>query len=199
VIHKLNVRPMHPGIKQHGLASSLVALFLLLLAPCSYPQTSGKKRVTSQSDLPRFTYPVKGSASDLLQSDDATFNAFALKVQADVESTLRDYDIADKATLRLLLQAKLDLQQLGGENQAALETLASLRAEEEKPAARLTTGLFTSAVLRAAIETRSSAGPFSRNPLRGCIRRRLIPCLGRQCKTPSGSNSQTISWSVRPM
>jgi subtilisin family serine protease len=61
--------------------------------------------------------------------------------------------------LRLLLQAKLDLQQLAGENQAALETVASLRAEEEKPAARLTTGLFTSAVLKAAIETRNSSGP----------------------------------------
>jgi subtilisin family serine protease len=130
-----------------------------LLVPCSYPQTSAKKKVTSQSDLPRFTYPVKGSASDLLQSDDATFNAFASKVRADLDSTFRDYEVDDKATLRLLLQAKLDLQQLAGEDQAALETLASLRAEEEKPAARLTTGLFTLAVLKAAIETRSSTGP----------------------------------------
>ena len=143
----------------HSLALSLAGLILLLLVPCSYPQTSGKKKVTSQSDLPRFTYPVKGSASDLLQADDATFNAFASKVRADLESTFREYELADKATLRLLLQAKLDLQQLDGENQAALETLASLRAEEEKPAARLTTGLFTSAVLKAAIETRRSTGP----------------------------------------
>ena len=145
-------------LRRHSLASSLLGLILLLLVPCSYPQTSGKKKVTSQSDLPRFTYPVKGSASDLLQSDDATFQAFTSKVRTDLESTFRDYEIDDKATLRLLLQAKLDLQQLAGENQAALETLASLRANEEKPAARLATGLFTSAVLKAAIETRSSAG-----------------------------------------
>jgi subtilisin family serine protease len=146
-------------LRRHGLASSLAGLVFLLLVPCSYPQTSTKKKVTGQSDLPRFTYPVKGSASDLLQSDDATFNTFASKVRADLESTFRDYEVDDKATLRLLLQAKLDLQQLAGENQAALETVASLRAEEEKPAARLTTGLFTSAVLKAAIETRSSTGP----------------------------------------
>jgi len=144
--------------RRHSLAAGLLGL-VLLLVPCSYPQTSGKKKVTSQSDLPRFTYPVKTSASGLLQSDDATFNAFASKVRADLESTLRDYQIDDKATLRLLLQAKLDLQQLAGENQAALETLAALRAEQEKPAARLTTGLFTSAVLKAAIETRSTTGP----------------------------------------
>jgi subtilisin family serine protease len=141
-----------------GRLSSLVGLILVLLVPRSFPQTSGKKKVTSQSDLPRFTYPVKGSASELLQSDDATFHAFASKVRADLESTFRDYEIDDKATVRLLLQAKLDLQQLAGENHAALETLASLRAEQEKPAARLTTGLFTSAVLKAAIETRSTGG-----------------------------------------
>jgi hypothetical protein len=146
-------------LRRHSLAPSLVGSILLLLVPCFYPQTSGKKKVTSQSDLPRFTYPVKGSASDLLQSDDATFNAFAATVHADLDSTFRDYEVADRATLRLLLQAKLDLQQLAGENQTALETVASLRAEEEKPAARLTTGLFTSAVLKAAIETRSSTGP----------------------------------------
>jgi hypothetical protein len=115
-------------------------------------------KVTSQADLPRFTYPVKGSASDLLQSDDATFRAFASKVRADLDSTFRDYKIDDKATLRLLLQAKLDLEQLAGQNEAALGTVASLRAEEEKPAARLTTGLFTSAVLKAEIETKSSSG-----------------------------------------
>jgi hypothetical protein len=145
-------------LKRQNLTSRLVAL-ILLLAPCSYPQANSKKKVTSQADLPRFTYPIKGSASDLLQSDDATFNAFASKVRADLDGTFRDYEVGDKATLRLLLQAKLDLQQFAGENQAALETLTSLRAEGEKPAARFTTGLFTSAVLKAAIETKSSSGP----------------------------------------
>jgi len=146
-------------LRSHSLAFSLTGLILLLFVPCSYPQTSGKKKVISQADLPRFAYPVKGSPSDLLQSEDATFNAFASKVRGDLESTFRDYQVEDKATLRVLLQAKLDLQQLAGENQAALETLASLRTKEEKPAARLTTGLFTSALLQAAIETKSSTGP----------------------------------------
>jgi hypothetical protein len=63
------------------------------------PQTSGKKRVGSQSDLPRFTYSATGSASDLVQADDAAFNAFAAKVKADLDSIFRDYDIEDKATL----------------------------------------------------------------------------------------------------
>jgi hypothetical protein len=96
-------------LRHHSFTSSLVGfLFLLRLVPCSYPQTSGKKKVTSQSDLPRFTYPVGGSASELLQSQDTTFNGFSSKVRADWGSTFRDYEVDDKSTLRLLLQAKLD-------------------------------------------------------------------------------------------
>jgi hypothetical protein len=165
-------------LRSYNLVSTLMGSILLLLVPCTYPQTSNKKKVASQSDLPRFTYPVKSPASDLLQSDDATFHAFASKVRADLESTLRDYEVADKATLRLLLQAKLDLQQLTGENQAALETVASIRAEEEKPAARLTTGLFTSAVLKAEIETRSSSGLTFEKSFAKYYQEAIDPCLG---------------------
>jgi hypothetical protein len=81
----------------------------VLLAPRSHAQMSGKKIVTSQADLPRFTYPVKGSASELVQADDAAFNAFASKVRTDLDSIFRDYKIADKATMRSLFQAKINL------------------------------------------------------------------------------------------
>ena len=85
------------------------------------PQTSGKKRVGSQSDLPRFTYSATGS-----QADDAAFNAFAAKVKADLDSIFRDYDIEDKATLRSLWSARLNLQLAAGENRLALKSLAIL-------------------------------------------------------------------------
>jgi subtilisin family serine protease len=139
-----------------GLALSVALLFV---APMGYTQSGARKQVSKESDLPRFTYPISGSASDLLQADPATFNKFALRVRADVESTLRDYDIQDKATLRKLLQAKLDLEELAGENQAALQTIDSLRAVEEKPSARLTAGLLTKAILQATIATGATSGP----------------------------------------
>jgi subtilisin family serine protease len=136
-----------------------VAWAALLLVPGAISQTEGKRRVQTANDLPRFTYPIRGKASDLLQADAATFNQFVAKVRPDLETILRDYEITDKATMRSLLQAKLDLQTLAGDYQAALQTISSLRALEEKPAAKLTTGLFTTAVLRAAIETGSTTGP----------------------------------------
>src|SRR5256885_11323130 len=133
---------------------SCVLLFFFCAA-----QAAEKKKVTSQSDLPRFTYPMSVPASQLLQADPATFNAFAEKVGADLDSILRDYDISDKATLRELLGVKADLQQLSGDYEGALKTVNQLRVMQDKPAARLTTRLRTEAELQAAIEMKSLSGP----------------------------------------
>jgi subtilisin family serine protease len=145
--------------KRHSPACCLVALILVLLAPCSYAQTSSRKKVSSQADLPRFIYPVKGSASELVQADDAAFNAFASKVRTDLDSIFRDYEIADKATMRSLLHAKINLQYLAGEYQAALGTIDLLRGQEDKPSAKLTSGIIDRAILSAAIETKTTSGP----------------------------------------
>jgi subtilisin family serine protease len=146
-------------LKRQVVASKLLTLLLLLMVPVSYSQSSAKKRVTSQADLPRFSYPATGPASQLVQADDATFNAFATRVRADLDTVFRDYDIDDKSTLRTLLSTKLDFQELAGEYRGALETVEALRALEEKPAAKLTSGLFVRARLQAAIDSKTNSGP----------------------------------------
>ena len=136
------------------------AVSVLLLIVCLSPaQGAEKKKVTSQADLPRFSYPISIPASQLVQSDTATFDTFANKVRTDLDSVFRDYEISDKASMRALLSSKLDLQQLAGEYSAALETVKTMRALEQKPSARLTTGLFVESELSAAIETKSTSGP----------------------------------------
>lgn len=146
-------------LRRFRLWMSAVACLLSLLAPVVRSQTSGKKKVSNQSDLPRFTYPLTGSASDLVQADAATFNAFAAKVQADVDSIFRDYEIEDKATLRGLLSARLNLQQAAGEYQLAFATLTSLLKLAEKPIDNLHERTLTKAELQAAIETNATRGP----------------------------------------
>ena len=146
-------------LKRHCVACGLLIFLLLLFTPVSYSQSNPKKKVSSQADLPRFSYPVKGPASELVQADEATFNAFARKVHADLDTVFRDYEIEDKSTMRTLLDAKLDLQYLAGEYRAALETVDAIRALEEKPEAKLTSGLYSRAVLQAAIDTKSTSGP----------------------------------------
>jgi len=51
--------------------SSLLCLVFFLPAISSYAQTGAKRKVTSQADLPRFTYPVKGLASFCLESHES--------------------------------------------------------------------------------------------------------------------------------
>src|SRR5580698_10132017 len=91
------------GLLAVSLACSAFAL------PSAFAQ---KKVVKTEADLPRFNYPISGTATALLQADDATFNAFAAKVKTDVDSVLNDYDIQDHATLRSLLSVRLSLQLL---------------------------------------------------------------------------------------
>jgi subtilisin family serine protease len=117
-----------------------------------------KKVVKTEADLPRFNYPISGTATALLQVDDATFNAFAAKVKTDVDSVLNDYDIQDHATLRSLLSVRLSLQLLAGDDKAALATIDQIRDAEDKPDAKLLSGVRTRAMIEARANTGQSSG-----------------------------------------
>jgi subtilisin family serine protease len=117
-----------------------------------------KKAVTSDSDLPRFSYPVDGTASALVNADDATFNLFANKVGADVDSMLANYSIEDKATMRSLLGAKMSVQMLTGHPKEAEATQALILNLQEKPQAKAMSGLIGNAIFAAWIETGSHSG-----------------------------------------
>jgi Subtilase family len=142
------------------------ALFVLLFAwivavsasrCCA--QAAAKKVVKTEADLPRFNYEVSGTATGLLKSDDATFNEFAAKVKTDVDSVLANYDIEDHAAMRELLGVRLNLQLLAGDNKDALETVAQLRALQDKPDAKLMTGLQAKAMIEAQDATGKTSGP----------------------------------------
>lgn len=134
------------------------ALFVLASATAVAAQAPAKKVVKTEADLPRFNYPLNGTATALLESDDATFNAFAAKVKADVDATLNNYDIEDHATLRGLLAVRLQLQVLAHEDKAALATSARIREIEDKPDAKLLSGLQVRSILEARDATGQSSG-----------------------------------------
>jgi subtilisin family serine protease len=118
-----------------------------------------KKVVSTAADLPRFSYALSEPASQFLGADDATFNAFADKVDADVNSVLSDYTITDKETLRELLGARLNVQLLHGQMTDALATVNRIRDLEDKPDAKLTSGTFWIAIVQANQDSGASAGP----------------------------------------
>ncbi len=118
-----------------------------------------EKEVRSEADLPRIVYPVNGSVSTLLQSDNAAFAPLLEKAAADIHTLLVEYDIKDRATLISVLSAKLATQELNGETNEALRTIAALRALQQKPDLKLTAGLFDEALLKAQQKTDASLGP----------------------------------------
>ena len=169
---------------------------ILLFVPFAPGEANKKIQVKDQSDLPRFTYPLSGPASVLLQADAASFNAFAVKVRTDLDAILRDYEIEDKATLRSLLSAKLDLQHLAGEDAAALETVKALRALEEKPSPRLTTGLYMRWKARSRRTAR--AVPLLSRTLPSATGRQSIRCHGMWCRTGPSRLGAKLSCRRRP-
>ena len=142
--------------KLAGILATSLALAALALPSAALGQ---KKVVNTEADLPRFNYAIDGTATALLQSDNATFNAFASRVKTDVDSVLSDYDIQDHATLRDLLNVRLSLLLVAGDDKGALSTLDQIRDLEDKPDAKLLSGLRTRAMISARAATGQTSGP----------------------------------------
>lgn len=151
-----------------GIAAGVIILALASAAIADAAQPGGadqaapapaKQIVRTQDDLPRHHYPLSGSAADLIAADDATFNAWAERVAANVDATLARYDIQDAGTRRRLLTMRMAVDLLNGSNAAALDAILAVRALEQKPDQKLTSGLLAETILRARLETGASAGP----------------------------------------
>ena len=124
------------------------------------PTTPGPKRqINRESDLPRFSYPLTIPPSALVNADDATFNAFADKVAADLRRTLQDCDITDKGTRRNLLEPLLCQALLTGQDDTARQLLPQWQANEDKEERRLLSWRVDAAYLQAAQTAGTRTGP----------------------------------------
>jgi Subtilase family len=141
-------------LKKLILAAAAVGALLALAAA----QAAGKKVVESQTDMPRYSYPLTSPASELVQADEPTFDAFAGAVRRNLDKTFDQYEIHDRATLRELARLRLSLQLLAQQNDAALKTVRQLRELQDKPDAKLVTGLIEEAVIKARLATRATDG-----------------------------------------
>ena len=144
--------------------------------PPAGAQSPAKKTATSAADLPVFTYPIDIAPSKLVEGDAATFNAFASPVRANVDAVLAGYEIQDHATLRGLLDEKLQLQLLAGtEDIAALATADQIRALEDKPDSRLLSGVQTRAVVAARAKSGATSGASYLAAFKGAYASALAP------------------------
>ncbi|MFO1451314.1 MAG: S8 family serine peptidase [Opitutaceae bacterium] len=107
-----------------------------------------KPKITSQDQLPRFSYPLKGKVTDVVTSD-AAYEPLAAAVRADLEKLLATYDIADRTTLQEILNTLMMLDVQAGRYDSAMERLTTIRSLEEKPANKLTAGLLIESYMTA--------------------------------------------------
>jgi len=115
-------------------------------------QPRQKIKIRTLDDLPRHTYKLQGSVSELLQSAEQ-FAAFAARVRADTEADLEKYEIDDAATLQKFYGTLLSLDMLEGRYDDALKRIEQIRALEDKEALKLTIGLNSKAIIAARRET----------------------------------------------
>lgn len=138
---------------------AFMTLFALpLAAQAGQPQSTGKAIVKSQDDLPRFSYPVPGTATDLLLADDATFDAFSGKVGADLQAMLAKYDIQDRGTKRAVINSLQDIAAIRGDNGAVLALAAQVRDLEDKPEGKALSSLRLKAMVAAHRTTGERVG-----------------------------------------
>ena len=114
-----------------------------------------RKIVQRADDLPRHTYKVAEAPSAILV-DQAAFDALAAGIGRDIEADLQIYDIQDRTTLQGYKATQLALALLGNDYAAGERLIGELRAMEEKPSLRLTTGLVAEAWVKAHLD---HAGP----------------------------------------
>ena len=150
----------------------LASALLLAFAPMLQAQT--KPRIEKAADLPRFTYPLKGSLEALVK-DPTTFAAFSADVRRDVESVLAKYEIADKASERELLGTLLQLDLLEGKDADALKRIEQIRVLQEKPADKLLTGLQARAIIDGRRAAASASGPAYLAAVRSSLEASLKP------------------------
>ena len=130
-----------------------IAFALVVLAPTwAHAQTGtpeGRPVVRTEADLPRYTYDLPTSTASELLTDEAAFDEVATRVRADVEALIEGYTIEDRTTRRGLYSTLERLALLRGDYNAVLAYTDTIRALQEKPANRLTTGLVTGAIVAA--------------------------------------------------
>ncbi|MBI5693035.1 MAG: S8 family serine peptidase [Verrucomicrobia bacterium] len=124
----------------------LLGLAAVLLFPAAL--LAQKPRITSQDQLPRFSYPYTGKVTDVL-TDDAVYGKLAEAVRADLEKLLQEHEIADRSTLQDVQGTLLALDLHAGRHDAALERIQIIRGLDEKPAAKLTGGLLSESIILA--------------------------------------------------
>ncbi len=121
----------------------------ILIATAGLVHAKDKIKIQKLDDLPRHTYTVTVKAADFC-TDKAAVTKLADAVKADLLSDLNTYEIDDKTTLKDYYGELGSIAMLEGRYDDFKTYLDTVRALEDKDALRLTRGLTSLAIIKAA-------------------------------------------------
>lgn len=107
-----------------------------------------KKHIERADQLPVHSYPITGKVSAIL-TDDAAALQLMNALEADLKKDLEEYDIQDKATLKLYYYTLADFSFLRGQYDDAAKYSDQGRQLEDKPAQVLMSGIFLPPLISA--------------------------------------------------
>ncbi len=132
-----------------GAATALVAAGAPAAAQTS-PPGAARTVVTRAEQLPARSYTLPRLPAELIEGPLAELLPLAEQLDRDVAADLAAFDIRDDATQRDLIGARLSVALLKGDAAAVAAHGAAVRALQDKPGPRLTSGLLPELALRAA-------------------------------------------------
>lgn len=133
-----------------SLKNTTLTLFAILI---SFPPALAQKKVIkSQDDVPRFTYTIPASASEVFASKQE-MDKVVSQLQLDYQNLLQEYDIQDNTLLKNIYGTLKNIDLYYQDYDDALIKIQKIRELQEKPSDKLMSGLSNIAYLKALKET----------------------------------------------
>jgi subtilisin family serine protease len=129
-------------MKSAGSGATFVAAFIAL----AFAQDTPRRLVRTAGDLPALSYQSAAAPADLIRSQEI-FSQLGRKLREDIEVLLRDYTIEDRTTLRGLHSTLLELDMMENRADDARKEIAVVRKLQDKPAAKMISGILEEALL----------------------------------------------------
>jgi subtilisin family serine protease len=140
-------------------AAAAAASHALAQAPAGgpAPQPSARQVITSAEQLPRRVVKLDKLPSQYLEAPRAEVLALADTLEKNLREDLQKFDIQDAATQRVYYGALLTLAQFKGDWAAVPALVERLKALQDKPGPRATTGTMASILAEQQLGKRDAA------------------------------------------
>jgi len=150
------MRLHRPLLLAAAIAATLPAAAQTTAAPAA-PSAPTKQVITSAEQLPRRTVKLEKLPSEYLTAPRAEVQALADVLEKNARADLDTLDIRDAATQRAYLGALLSIAQFKGDWAAVPGLVAQLKAQQDKPGPRATTGVLAGILAEQQLGKRDAA------------------------------------------